>query len=79
MAFKKVGGPKKYIKYSEYKSGDVLVEGKYLGTVPNKYNADRPNFEFKTKDGVHVVLNTTGKLNYLIESYVKEGDDVQVF
>ena len=77
--FKKVGGPKTYLKLSEKKSGDILVEGKYIGTVPNKFNADKPNFEFKPSNGeANVVLNSAGKLNYLMDSYVQVGDEVQV-
>ena len=77
--FKKVGGPKTYIKLSEKKAGDVLVEGKFVGTIPNKFNADKPNFEFKPSDGsANVVLNSAGKLSYLMDSFVQPGDEVQV-
>lgn len=77
MEFRSVGGAKKYFKYSECSKGDVLVQGKYLGTSPNKFGKD--NHDFKPVDGGPTVcLNSAGHLNYLIESNVMVGDIVQV-
>lgn len=77
--FKKVGGPRTYVKFSECKVGDVLVEGKYIGTVANQFNKDKPNYEFKPLNGeANVVLNSAGKLVYLMDTYVQVGDLVQV-
>lgn len=75
--FKKVGGKKNYIKYSECKKGDVLVLGEYLGTSPNKFGND--NFEFKQlEDGAITCLNHAGGLAYTIENNVDIGDVVRV-
>ena len=74
--FKTVGGPKKYYKYKECEQGQVLVEGIYMGTTPNKFGKD--NFDFKPEDGPTVSLNHAGQLAYLVENFVREGDLVQV-
>jgi|DEB0MinimDraft_10_1074344.scaffolds.fasta_scaffold06050_2 hypothetical protein len=74
--FKTVGGPRKYFKYNECEKGQLLVEGKYVGRSPNKFGKE--NFDFKPDNGPMVSLNHAGHLNYLIETYVREGDLVQV-
>ena len=75
-SFKTVGGPKKYFKYKECEKGQLLVEGKYVGTSPNKFGKE--NFDFKPEDGPTVSLNHAGQLAYLVENFVREGDLVQV-
>lgn len=78
-SFKKVGGPRTYVRYADCKKGDVLVEGTYIGTVPNQYNKDKPNYEFAQSNGeANLVLNSAGKLNYLMDNFVTEGDVVQI-
>lgn len=74
--FKTVGGPKKYYKYKECEKGQVLVEGRYVGTSPNKFGKE--NHDFKPEDGPTVSLNHAGQLAYLIENFVREGDLCQV-
>lgn len=69
MGFKSINPViKEFIgQFDEREEGEVLVEGVYLGTYPNKYNADKPNFKFK--DGVTgdiKVVNTAGHLHYLM-------------
>lgn len=78
MKFTKVGGSKKYFKYSECEAGQVLVEsGKFLGRSPNKFGKE--NFDFKPTDGGPIIcLNNAGQLNYLIDTHVRVGDTVQV-
>lgn len=72
VKLKKAGGPKKYFKYKECEAGQVLVEGTYLGTSPNKFGKE--NFEFKSADGSGVVcLNHAGHLAHLIESNLVVG------
>ena len=76
MEFRSVGGQKKYFKYKDCEAGDVLVQGKYLGTSPSKFGKD--NHDFKPAEGPTVCLNSAGHLNYLIENNVQIGDMVQV-
>jgi len=76
MEFRSVGGQKKYLKYSECEAEDILVQGKYLGTSPNKFGND--NHDFKPAEGPIVCLNSAGHLNYLMENNVQVGDMVQV-
>jgi len=74
--FKTVGGPKKYYKYKECEKGQVLVEGRYVGTSPNKFGKE--NHDFKPEEGPTVSLNHAGQLAYLIENFVRVGDLCQV-
>ncbi len=73
MAFEKIGGVKKYIKYAECEKGDVLVEGTFLKDFQGKYGVQ---YEFNGKDGI-TVLNSSGHLNYLMD-FVNEGDKVKI-
>jgi len=76
VQFKSVGGQKKYFKYAECEEGQLLVEGKFIGTSPNKFGKE--NFDFRPEEGPIVSLNHAGQLAYLMDNYVREGDTVQV-
>lgn len=74
MAFKEISaGGTRYPKYNECEVGELIVEGKYIGTVEGKYGVEH---KFEDDDGT-VVLGSAGHLNYLMEQ-VKDGDLVQV-
>ena len=77
MEFRSVGGQKKYFKYAECEKGQILVQGKYVGTSPNKFGKDNHDFR-PTDGGPTVCLNSAGHLNYLIDNNVQVGDMVQV-
>lgn len=84
MAFKKISTKKKYLGgYQDtggnprYKAGDILVEGVYKGEGHNKFNPDKPNFEFETGDEI-TVLNSAGHLAYLMDNNVDPGDYCRV-
>lgn len=71
MAFVKVSGSKKYFKYSECKKGDVLVSGgTYLGVEEGKFGIEH---NYKLPSGEIVVLNSAGKLNYLMSRFAAAG------
>lgn len=71
MAFVKVSGSKKYFKYSECKKGDVLVSsGTYLGIEEGKFGIEH---NYKLPSGEIVVLNSAGKLNYLMSKFASAG------
>jgi len=55
----------------------VVVEGEFIGTMPNKFNEDKPHFKIKKDDGSLVVLNSCGSVAKQMEK-VKEGDYIQV-
>lgn len=74
MAFKKIGGQKKYFKYAECEIDEVLVEGEYHREVEGKFGVQ---YEFLNKDGEVHVLNGSGQLKYLMD-FVKEGDIVRI-
>jgi len=76
FTFKKVGGAKNYIKYSECEEGQVIAEGEYIGRSDNKFG--KQNFDFKGKDGKITCLNHAGGLAYTMENNVVEGDYVRV-
>jgi hypothetical protein len=69
MAFKKVGGSRKFVKYSECKPGQVLVDGKFLRTEEGRFGL---NHVFLEEAG-ETVLNSSGHLNWLLETYGFEG------
>lgn len=69
MAFKKVGGARRFIKYSECKPGQVLVDGKFIRTEEGRFGL---NHIFQEGDG-ELVLNSSGHLNWLLETYGFEG------
>lgn len=61
-----------YFKYAELNPGDVLIEkGTYLETKEGKYGAQH-YFE-ETSNSERKVLNSSGQLNYLVDTYLKEG------
>lgn len=66
MEFRSVGGPKKYVKYSECTQGDVLALGTYKGRGPTD-NFGKQGFEFESEDGVVTSLNHCGSLERKIE------------
>ena len=76
--FASVSGPKKYFKYKECESGDVLVEkGEYMGSGTDKFG--NPNHNFKELDSdVVKCLNSAGGLNYAVENHLVEGDVCRV-
>lgn len=60
-----------YIRYSECKPGDVIVDhGVYLKSEDGKFGT--PNHIFKV-GGVEVVLNSAGKLNWQIDNFLAPG------
>lgn len=74
MAFKEVGGAKKYFKYNELEQGDVLVEGKFSKSFQGRFGVQ---YEYLNKCGSVHVLNSSGQLNYLMD-FVEEGDTVKI-
>lgn len=77
MAFKKVGGQRNYVKYSECNKGDRLVDsGVYVGSEEGKFGIQHL---FKIKKGAEVTcLNSAGHLNYLLEEHCEPGDLVNI-
>lgn len=77
MAFKSVTLKKTYYAPSKGKAGDVPVSnGTYLGRSDNKFNSDKPHFEFDCKDNGPVCINHTGHMEYIIKTKnIKEGDN----
>lgn len=88
MGFKKVNPDiEMFIGYKEEKDGkkvnrfadgELIIEGKYAGAFPNKFNPEKPHHKFLTSEGKLVVLNSAGHLDYLVSSYLNEGDLCQV-
>lgn len=76
MALKPVtGGERSYVKYKECVEGQVLAEGTYMGQIDGKFG---PQHLVRKSEGGEVVLNSSGHLNYLLESHVQKGDYIQV-
>lgn len=73
----KLGTPK-FKKFSEAEVGEVLVTGIYLGSYPNKFNADKPNHKFEIKGRQLIVVPAAGQLDFLIKESVEIGDLVRV-
>jgi len=62
VQFKSVGGQKKYFKYAECEEGQLLVEGKFIGTSPNKFGKE--NFDFRPEEGPIVREGDTVQVIY---------------
>jgi len=75
--FRSVGGLKKYYKYNECEKGQLLVEGVFIGTSPNKFGKE--NFDFRPSEGPVVSLNHAGHLAWIVENHVPVGAEVQVY
>lgn len=52
----------------EANENDAIVAGVFEGTIPNQYNADKPDFKIKSENGT-VVVNSTGHLAYLMNAF----------
>ena len=69
----------KYVKYSEAKPGQTLVQGTFLGTkmVPNyDKDAEVPSHSFETDDGT-VILNSASSLDRLLAT-VEPGSPLEI-
>lgn len=76
MAFKKVETNYRYLKYADCEEGDIVAEGIYTGSREGQYGIQH---YVREQDGVSVVLNSAGHLNYLLkEAGVKKGNLIQV-
>ena len=67
---KKVFASRTYISYKECKPGDVLVDGVFKASEMG--NFDKLNHIFRTTAG-ETVLNSSGKIDYLIEQFLTPG------
>ena len=75
MAFKKVGGPRVFFKYSECSPGDILVpDGVYKGAEEGKYGI----VHIFDCDGTTHCLNSAGKLNYDLEKNAVPGSRCRI-
>jgi hypothetical protein len=76
MAFESVtGGPRKFVKYKDCVEGQILAEGIYRGMIDGKYG---PQHLIRQTNGQEVVLNSSGHLDYLVETHVPKGSMVRV-
>lgn len=76
MAFVKVGGARKYYKYSEMNEGDAIVTNAvYLGEEEGKFGIQHL---FRDDDSTVHVLNSAGHLNHQLEEYVSIGQRANV-
>lgn len=55
----------------------VVLEGEYLGEVPNKFDEEKNDFKFKKDDGSMVIVNSCGSINHQMAK-VKVGEYVQI-
>lgn len=74
MAFQEVVTGRKFCKYSECKEGQVVAEGKFVGTSENQYGE---SYEIETQDGV-ICLPSAGQLRSIFGKRVGEGSYVRV-
>ena len=71
MAFVRVGGPRKFIKYAQCTKGQVLIDGgTFVGTEEGKFGIE---FIFENPDGTATVLNKAQHLIYLVDKHLTPG------
>lgn len=58
-------------------AGAPILEGTFVDSMPNRYNADKLDFKFETEDGKTIIVNGAGNLGYNMK-LVNVGDYVQV-
>lgn len=75
MSFQEVGGPINYVKYSESKPGDVLVEGWFIDTKPGLYGNQ---YYFIDECGKTTVLNKSGQLDYQMSHSINKEDFLRI-
>lgn len=64
-------------KLSEAGFLGVILEGEYVGSLPNPHNSEKLDFKFKLDDGSISLINGAGNLGYKMQ-YINVGDYVQV-
>jgi hypothetical protein len=68
-------GEIKFIRARDLTVGPIL-EGTFLGAIPNQFDEDKNDFKFETEAGI-VILNGAGNLGYKM-GFISAGDYVQV-
>jgi len=75
MGFKEVGGVKTYIKWTDCKKGQVVIDGaKYIRSFEGKYGVQ---YEFITNEGEIIVINKAGQLDYKMD-FIRPGAKVHI-
>jgi hypothetical protein len=78
-SFESLYKPRKFVKYAESQPGEVLAEGVYKGTIPNKRFGGIMHIIEASIDGQQseIVLNSSGHLNFLL-GQVPAGTTIRV-
>lgn len=66
-----------FIRPSQLEAPGLLVEGIYIGALPNSFDDSKSDYKFETADGKTVVINSAGQLAYQMKS-VEVGSLVRV-
>lgn len=69
-----------YIRASDLKKDGitgVIVEGTFLGTVPNNIDEKKDDFKIEKEDGTVVIVNGAGNLGFSMKA-VDAGDFIQI-
>jgi hypothetical protein len=79
MAYERLTFPPKYVKYREYKTGDIVAEGVYLG--PKEKTGDYPGTEYQFKNvekGLIYHCPDSYNLRDNLNKYTSVGDWIKV-
>jgi hypothetical protein len=52
----------RFVRPSKLEGPGLVVEGIYLGSVPNNFDNTKSDYQFEEADGTKVVINSTGQL-----------------
>lgn len=66
-----------FIRPSQLTDPELLVEGIYIGALPNNFDDSKSDYKFETADGKTVVINSAGQLAYQMKK-VEVGSLVRV-
>jgi len=68
-------GQKRFVKLAELEKGQDVCSGKFLGFVTGKFGMEG---QMELEDGALMCLPKAGHLNYLLETFAKEGENYRI-
>ncbi len=75
MEYSRLLGQKRFVKLAELEKDQEIATGVFLGFVTGKFGQEG---QMELEDGSLMTLPKAGHLNYLLETFAKEGESYRV-